>query len=56
MMYHQSTDNATSFNRANQLVRDGFADAADFQARKVFVTTYKEVGYFNSKKDKVRWV
>jgi len=55
-MYHHMTTNQTTFERANELIREGFTDAAGFQARKIFVTTYRKVGYYNMRTDKVRKV
>ena len=54
MMYHESTTNQTTFQQANQLVRQGFVDALDFEAQTIIVTTYLEVGYFQQQFDLVR--
>ncbi len=47
MVYHLESTNSTSYARANELIRQGFIDAGDFQTRKMIVTTYYRVGHFS---------
>lgn len=47
------TRDPDSLNRAQQLVRYAYSDWTDFEARQLIVATWRNVGYFNSKTDRL---
>ncbi|EDW61724.1 nidogen [Drosophila virilis] len=47
------THDPDSLNRAQQLVRYAYSDWTDFEARQLIVATWRNVGYFNSKTDRL---
>lgn len=45
--------NAEQLEKATNLVRYTYADKEDFEAKSLVVATWKNVGYFDSKTDKL---
>ena len=49
----EETSNGTVLNRADNIVHQSFVNEGDFASRSVVVTTWDNVGYFDTRADRV---
>ena len=52
-LFSRETQDASLLQRATESVRDAFSYGSDYEAKSLFIATWKDVGYYSQGVDKV---